>query len=92
MNIPKAGTSDGRTTRVAVLGVQAKQRDRIYAQVVQSSWYDTGSIKYAPCVSKKGKNSYAAPYGTTVTGFEKNVSDDTEGDGVLVRGGAACDG
>jgi hypothetical protein len=49
VNIPKAATGDGGTTRVAVLGVQAKQRDGIWAQVVQSSWYDTGSIKYEPC-------------------------------------------
>jgi hypothetical protein len=49
VNIPRAETGDGGTTRVAVLGVQAKQRDGTWAKVVQSSWYDTGSIKYEPC-------------------------------------------
>jgi hypothetical protein len=49
VNIPRAETGDGGTTRVAVLGVQAKQRDGSWAQVVQSSWSDTGTIKYEPC-------------------------------------------
>jgi hypothetical protein len=50
VGIPKAETGGGGgTTRVAVLGVQAKQRNGIWAQVIQSSWYDAGFIKYEPC-------------------------------------------
>jgi hypothetical protein len=34
-----------------VLGVQAKQPDGSWTHVVQSSWYDAGSIKYELCTS-----------------------------------------
>lgn len=49
LTLPKSGTDDGGTTRVAVLGFEAKQPDGSWAHVIQSSWYDTGTIKYESC-------------------------------------------
>jgi len=51
LELPKSGTGDGATTRVAVLGLEAKRPDGSWSRVFQSSWYDTGSIKYESCAS-----------------------------------------
>jgi len=51
LDLPKTGREIGGTTRVAVLNVEVKRPDGGWAYVVQSSWYDTGSIKYESCGS-----------------------------------------
>ena len=51
LDLPKSGIGDGATTRVAVLGLEAKRPDGSWSRVFQSSWYDTGSIKYESCAS-----------------------------------------
>jgi len=42
---------DDENTQVVVIGVQAKQHDGTWADVVQSSWYGSGTEKYEPCTS-----------------------------------------
>jgi hypothetical protein len=49
LELPKSGPGDGGTTRIAVLGLEAKRPDGSWAHVFQSSWYDTGTIKYESC-------------------------------------------
>ena len=51
VDIPRSETGHGGTTRVAVLGVQAKRPDGRWTHVVQSSWYDVDTIKYESCTS-----------------------------------------
>jgi hypothetical protein len=51
LDLPKAGTVSDGTTRIAVLGLEAKRPDGSWSHVVQSSWYDTGTIKYESCGS-----------------------------------------
>jgi hypothetical protein len=47
--VPKSQAANASVTRISVVGVQVKQRDGGWAYVVQSSWYDNGTIKYASC-------------------------------------------
>ena len=51
MDLPAFSADEDDTTRMAVLGVQAKQRDGTWAFISQSSWYDDGKIKYQSCRS-----------------------------------------
>lgn len=49
VSLPKSESGDAAATRIAVLGVQTKQRDGRWAHLVQSSWYDAGTLKYESC-------------------------------------------
>lgn len=49
--VPTSGTGDRDATRVALLGVQARDATRAWAHIVQSSWYDSGTVKYQACAS-----------------------------------------
>ena len=51
ISVPGAPVGEGHTTRVAVLGVQWRQPDGSWADLVQSSWVDDGSIRYETCTS-----------------------------------------
>jgi hypothetical protein len=51
VSLPDPKTGDGETMRIAVLGVQSKQPDGRWTYLVQSSWYDTGTLKYESCTS-----------------------------------------
>jgi hypothetical protein len=53
LSLPKSGTADDGITRVWVQSVQAKQPDGGWSSVVQSSWYDSGSVKYESCTALK---------------------------------------
>jgi hypothetical protein len=51
INIPKSEADDGGTTRIAVLGVQYKPQGGVWKYILQSSWMDVGTVKYASCTS-----------------------------------------
>jgi hypothetical protein len=50
IELPEPG-SDSGITRVFVLGIQSKAPDGSWKNVSQSSFYDTGTVKYNSCVS-----------------------------------------
>lgn len=49
-DLPKPGP-DTDVTRITLLAVQSLRADGGWANVVQSSFYDTGNLKYDSCVS-----------------------------------------
>lgn len=49
INLPKPGTGDDGTDLFTVVEFDVKQPDGKWAHLIQSSWYDTGNIKYQSC-------------------------------------------
>lgn len=53
VDLPKSRREGGRTTRVVVMGVQAKQPDGSWSYIVQSSWYGSATDKFESCAVLK---------------------------------------
>jgi hypothetical protein len=51
IQIPQFNPGAGDKTRVVVLGVETKQANGRWKPIVQSSWYDDGTIKYDSCLA-----------------------------------------
>lgn len=51
LNAPEVAARGDQTTRIAVLGVQWRQSDGSWTNLVQSTWVDDGRIQYQPCRS-----------------------------------------
>lgn len=51
VKIPKIRSGDTGASRMVLLGIQGRRADGTWAHIVQSSYYDTGSMMYAPCTT-----------------------------------------
>lgn len=49
IDLPTSDLGNSEATRLTVLGVQSKQPGGAWTYLSQSSWYDTGGIRYLPC-------------------------------------------
>lgn len=49
VSIPGARAASSSTVRAAILGVDSKAPNGAWVHLLQSSWYDNGSLNYEPC-------------------------------------------
>lgn len=49
LSVPGARPSSSSTVRAAILGVDSKAPDGAWVHLLQSSWYDNGSLNYEAC-------------------------------------------